>query len=889
MSASEFIEKLDSISKHRRDPVGRVVQYDGIIRACVQSAALGGLQVTATFLDRKQPEERRRLCKLLGGILDHKSKPSDSHYLNVVEHCRGSLAGRFSEDICEGMNEAVQIAREWVDQRNQHAHGFVSVESANADIAALDAHRIRKLIEGLAPLIPQHGPDGWQVTIGSIVVPTQLAPAVGVLESVNPTSEGWVFNFIAADPEKNQPIVRTVDDDVDIFRLWRNEPAEPRTIDLPGGCKLVLSVPPPPQTFLARTKELERLDDWLNSTYQTCIICGDGGLGKTALALKFVDNIEKRVTKRTSVSTASPPKLVVFLSAKTTQWRHRGLRKLTDATTRIDALLRRLCGHVIGICGDDYGTKKLEKCKGPGLLTLLSELRTRACLAPRDILVVLDNAETIAERNGPKAEIETLTRMLHQLSEQVKLLITTRDREHAMYNQVCAVRIPLDRLSEDEMFGLVRALLLEHRIIVPRKARQYARELNGTPFLAHALVQKMRHGLGAEDALSALKRDTKAELGEFLFETSWSSLTADMQTAVMAFAPLGTSIAKQFMAKICQQLEFFYSQFEGEAASAYLLFDRQDGGNWELDPFALEFVGKKYKEVDKATRERIDHACSLVSVAPDSPSEDSDVATLYAREAYRYGVSKRASEAWTSGQYDAAEKLFDQALRFDPQNGRLFERYARFLLDRSRPREAAEALDRAGRCEVVDSGRMHFTLAELHFAEGRFKLALDSLEAAQAGGCVPAACTARARDVLDAWAGVVVRSAERILARVPARWNLEGCRGSLSELRGFAADLRVVRQRLWQLVEPSFLSEKKSRIKDHPERPALDDQEWISAEVAQSGPNAKICAHIEHIDRTIGRSQDFEQTISSRKEFLESATPDASQRRHRTGAKRLMN
>ncbi|MFC5109954.1 ATP-binding protein [Kibdelosporangium philippinense] len=62
--------------------------------------------------------------------------------------------------------------------------------------------------------------------------------------------------------------------------------------DLPKPSQL----PPPPRTFVSRTEELSRLDQWLNESDGTLVVAisGTGGVGKSTLALRWLHGVRHR-------------------------------------------------------------------------------------------------------------------------------------------------------------------------------------------------------------------------------------------------------------------------------------------------------------------------------------------------------------------------------------------------------------------------------------------------------------------------------------------------------------------------------------------------------------------------------------------------------------------
>ena len=75
--------------------------------------------------------------------------------------------------------------------------------------------------------------------------------------------------------------------------------------------------------FTGRDREIEELRDWLeDSESRACMLYGDGGIGKTTLAIEFVRRIIEG-----KIVTDYRPEMITFYTAKKTRWGPKRLRK----------------------------------------------------------------------------------------------------------------------------------------------------------------------------------------------------------------------------------------------------------------------------------------------------------------------------------------------------------------------------------------------------------------------------------------------------------------------------------------------------------------------------------------------------------------------------------
>ncbi|MFP3670156.1 hypothetical protein SB717_34265, partial [Priestia sp. SIMBA_032] len=73
--------------------------------------------------------------------------------------------------------------------------------------------------------------------------------------------------------------------------------------------------------FTGREREIEELTEWTNDFgSRACMLYGDGGIGKTTLAVEFVWRLLEGTVK-----SEFKPELITFFTAKKTRWGIGGL------------------------------------------------------------------------------------------------------------------------------------------------------------------------------------------------------------------------------------------------------------------------------------------------------------------------------------------------------------------------------------------------------------------------------------------------------------------------------------------------------------------------------------------------------------------------------------
>lgn len=220
--------------------------------------------------------------------------------------------------------------------------------------------------------------------------------------------------------------------------------------------------------FLGRKRELDKLLKLCLGPYPVITIVGDGGIGKTALALKIAYDL---LDDPRALFEA-----IVWCSSKTTQLTPKEIITIKDGIFDSLGVVRTLARELAGVTPADPLAE---------LLTYLEEFR---------ILVVLDNLETVLD--------ERIRRLLEQLPSGSKILITSRIG-------VGAYEYPtkLEPLDEGESIQLVRALARArgvNQLVNTHNAQiaGYCKRLHNNPGFIKWFVSAVQSGSRPEDALA---------------------------------------------------------------------------------------------------------------------------------------------------------------------------------------------------------------------------------------------------------------------------------------------------------------------------------------------------------------------------------------------------
>jgi Tfp pilus assembly protein PilF len=524
-------------------------------------------------------------------------------------------------------------------------------------------------------------------------------------------------------------------------------------------------------TFEGRKEQLAELAAWLSDIEsRACNLYGDGGIGKTTLVLELLNRwIDGRCDNISWF-----PDVVCFFSAKLTRWGPEGLVYLKGVAPPIEDAVRALAGVYEEPAGRDWqsltGSRLVAKVE-----TLLSDLG----VSRRQVLLVLDNTETLArsaeDEERLAQEIESITRRL------ARVLITSRRRE-----RMEAKPIALPPLTDEEAMRLVSRLAETYNagpILQAGQAgrRKFVTGLGGHPIRIDACCRLVgRFGFGLENAVNQVL--SNADMGNFLYEDAWARLSPEQRVAIVALAQLGDSLSGDLVHFICAELSIDQTQVLNalEETKFATRFDYATRFDIRLEASALAFLGEAFTQLSEGERRLVGAAASKASKRR-AELVQAQGSTVFDRvsDAFRTDASKAAWQAVLNDQNDDALFWYEEAIKVEPGNAQLLDRFAFFLSSRVRDLNRAALLaDEA--CKLDPSyADAFFTAGHIAATRGDPVTADERLEEALRLGFPPHRCylqmsRARAREIDHDREQVTgrpvdltnrVREAERLLRR----------------------------------------------------------------------------------------------------------------------------
>jgi hypothetical protein len=721
-----------------------------IVRALFQLAAVTALEIirelTSDALDNAA----------LAALARRFNQPTDGLPVEILEVAtpvirsfvdRTYHMGWFERDLAYSSTLATD-ALAWVGFRNKKpAHGVLSkadIDEWTPKLSMLLRRSLTCFGETLPRLI---GSDTLKIHIGSseltVITPLIRSGSPVVISGVDTRKGIWKLEGQTLGWDKSDSFTIDLPEGSVFEELESNFPSKFNLLELElkgGGKHWVYSNVPVRQTsiFEGRTNELSTLTEWFNEPEESrfCLIFGDGGIGKTTLALEFLN----RIFDGEEVLKSKRPSIISYYSAKMTRWTDQGVIHLHGISDAMEDCVRELLFCLYPVLGKDY-----YKLTGMALVDRVATELAEQGFKREDVLLVLDNTETLA--TSP-AEVDAFGTFLKQIGRRLgRVLITSRRREFVAFEPV-----QINSLSDEECTSLMKRLADEYNAKAIKQAgeatlRRAANQLANKPLLIDTLVKYLaRSPLSIDQAIEQVFRKTNDQLLEFLYEDAWLRINELQGDIFLVLVTAAVPLDSLCVADACALVGIQHVEFHKALDETYFATVTDYGERYDLQivEFASRFFQKQLQKRDESDRRRIkDFALKVDARAARRHRVDQNYRQDRVAEAFRSQFAKAAKIATEQGDLRAAEDNFKLALEEEPMNAALRDRFAWFLLNRcQRPENARELAEQAVKLDSHNADAS-LTLALCSYRLGELTKGDDAIEAARKKGKPPALCLLR--------------------------------------------------------------------------------------------------------------------------------------------------
>lgn len=722
-----------------------------ILRSLYQTSAVVALEVirelTPDGIDNDE----------LGGFAKRFGQPTDGLPIEILDVATPIIRGYVASSYHLGWFEVdpttntslVDEASAWVTFRNKKpGHGVVSkadIEEWTPKLVSL----LRKSLVCFGSSLPQIiSGEARRVTIDgksevSINIPLVRDGLPVVISSVQARKGIWKLNGQTLNWERSDSFTIDLRENSVFEALETNNSERFRLLELDykDGTRSLYSNVPVRQTsaFVGRATELRKLADWFNfvEDNRICLIYGDGGVGKTTMALEFLN----RIFEGHEDLSAEPPTVICYYSAKMTRWTDQGVIHLRGIADAMEECVREILFVLSPVVEKSY-----YKLQGEALVDRVAGEFAQQGFKRDDILLVLDNTETLVKSSS---EVEAFASFVKQIGRRLgRVLITSRRRELVAFEP-----IPMDPLSDAECIFLMRRLAVDYDATQIMQAgdstlRTAAAKLAKKPLLIDTLVKYLARSrsVSIDKAIDLVVRKNDDELLEFLYEDAWNRFSTLQQNVCLVLIAAAVPLDSSCVADACALVGIHPSEFTKGLDEAYFTSTTDHGDRYDLAivDMARRFFENRLRKLGETERQEIRNMASVIdSQATDRERIEAEYRSDRVAEAFRNQYAKAAKIAATQGDLKAAEDNYKWALEDDPMNAALRDRFAWFLLHRGqRPDNARSVAEEAVKLDPKNQDAW-FTLALCWYRLDNLTKGDESIDKALKNGKSAAICLLR--------------------------------------------------------------------------------------------------------------------------------------------------
>lgn len=674
-----------------------------IFRTILGYAALG-----AITLAEEQADDSDAL--LLGQSAQKMLRPADGDFVFVLDSVLPIL---WERGICSETREwfrakiSPKCSEIIFERNNRQAHGIFDQNTAQGWDVLLT--KIEDIYSHLWVLIPSASTQGLMINglPFGIQFPTdQLC----CLRTIARKSDGWRYIFQKLDFKNSKEQIGYLDANSPLPRLLSENRNALATKIINDEWRPSFVLPHKQTTsFLGRGEQLDDLKEWWDDEFsRTCLIYGEGGIGKTTLALEFLNRVLDE-----EIEIDWKPDYIFFFSSKQTRWGINGMEKISGVQTNLSEATIRLVSalDIVPIDQRWYSVSPSD------VVSKASQIINDIGLKNK-ILFVIDNAENLVRNSQDESDLAALIKIISRKIGRV--IVTSRRRE-----KIEAEQIQVLSLEDDEGAILLKGLLRDADFKdIPdiTKLKEHVGRIGSKPILIEFLAKyAVMTNTPLERGVDEILRQESGDLGQFLFADSWGRIKEQNQRVFMAIAQLGGFVDDVLLSMLTAK--FLVKRDEWSSAYEETKYGESNfySGKQEiiLDEGARNFIAGRYLDVSKEIRREIDLVVQDCKAKYSEYLQNQRIEIKdRIEQAFIHPLARQAKIASSKGDYLKAKEFYEQAIVSDASNAYLYDRFAWFTMKHLSDFSTAESLARRAYALANADPDVNFTLGMIFARQG---------------------------------------------------------------------------------------------------------------------------------------------------------------------------
>lgn len=438
--------------------------------------------------------------------------------------------------------------------------------------------------------------------------------------------------------------------------------------------------------FVGRDLDKKKIIQYLSTDkFPVITITGAGGVGKTSLALRIIQEITQKPHQK-------PFEAIIWLSAKETRLSALGIEDIEPTLKNYEELLDTIIS-VFGL-DNENASGIVEK---EDLVQLIFSVSSK-------ILIAVDNLETITD--------ERIINFIIDAPINIKFLITSRKG----LGQV-EIRHELKQLKEKEAIYLFRQLAKDKQLLSlvslsDDVIKKYVEKVSYYPLVIKWVIGQIGRGKDINKIIESIS-ETESDISKFCFDQIFSSLIEESKKILYSICSFDDPPTSSILQYVVEQEDINFDNNIEELILVSLIIPEQfqNEKNEISRKFSILPLTKGYirKHLSKIPEIRENIVKRIIDV------ENTITITEKAKKEYRHSLfnmgaktdeekvaailAQTAFQKYQSGSYEDAVEDYKKAIKMAPgfsatyRNWGVMESYEGHLQEAGRLMEKAESLN----------------------------------------------------------------------------------------------------------------------------------------------------------------------------------------------------